>query len=186
VIGRDDATAILRAAVPLGTTISGVTPRASDRRFTSRQVLAAEHRILVAADAGRRRGIGRVPASAVSEIKQAGLAADQAAAVAVMTGGGDLVTVLTAPAGAGKTTTLGAAARSWQHAGYRVIGLAPSARAAAELSKATGGPTDTLAKWLHQQARLTQLPDTEPQPSAYRPRAAHTEPARSIHNGPRI
>jgi conjugative relaxase-like TrwC/TraI family protein len=161
VIGRDDVTAVLRAAVPLGAVSSGVTPRASDRRFTSRQVLAAEHRILAAADTGRRRGIGRVPPSAVSEITQAGLALDQAAAVHQMTGGGDLVTVLTAPAGAGKTTTLGAAARTWRHAGYRVIGLAPSARAAAELSVATGGHTDTLAKWLHEQARLPHLPDAE-------------------------
>ena len=56
---------------------------------------------------------------------------------------------MTAPAGAGKTSTLGAAARAWQDAGYRVVGLAPSARAAAELAAATGGPTDTLAKWLH-------------------------------------
>jgi ATP-dependent exoDNAse (exonuclease V) alpha subunit len=30
-----------------------------------------------------------------------------------------------------------------------VVGLAPSARAAAELATATGGPADTLAKWLH-------------------------------------
>jgi hypothetical protein len=57
--------------------------------------------------------------------------------------------VLTAPAGAGKTSTLGTAARGWQDAGFRVVGLAPSARAAAELAAATGTPADTLAKWLH-------------------------------------
>jgi ATP-dependent exoDNAse (exonuclease V) alpha subunit len=66
-----------------------------------------------------------------------------------LAGGGDFLTVLTAPAGAGKTSTLGAAARAWQDAGYRVVGLAPSARAAAELATATGETTDTLAKWLH-------------------------------------
>ena len=66
-----------------------------------------------------------------------------------LAGGGDFLSVLTAPAGAGKTSTLGAAARAWQHAGYRVVGLAPSARAAAELATATGEPADTLAKWLH-------------------------------------
>jgi len=63
--------------------------------------------------------------------------------------GGDFVAVLTAPAGAGKTSTLRAASRAWQDAGYRVVGLAPSARAAAELATATGGPADTLAKGLH-------------------------------------
>lgn len=61
--------------------------------------------------------------------------------------------MLTAPAGAGKTCTLGTAAAAWQSAGYRVVGLAPSARAAAaELAEATGTRTDTLAKWLHNQA----------------------------------
>ena len=68
--------------------------------------------------------------------------------------------MLTAPAGAGKTTTLGAAARIWENAGFRVVGLAPSARAAAELAKATGGTADTLAKWLHQQARLARAART--------------------------
>ena len=48
--------------------------------------------------------------------------------------------MLTAPAGAGKTTTIGAATRIWEQHGYQVTGLAPSARAAAELGKATGGP----------------------------------------------
>ena len=43
----------------------------------------------------------------------AGLAEDQVAAVTRLTTRGDLLTVLTAPAGAGKTTTIGAAARIW-------------------------------------------------------------------------
>jgi tRNA(Met) C34 N-acetyltransferase TmcA len=59
--------------------------------------------------------------------------------------GGAFLSVLTAPAGAGKTSTLGAAAHAWQDSGYRVVGLAPSARAAAELATATGEPADTLA-----------------------------------------
>ena len=70
-------------------------------------------------------------------------------AVLQLGAGGDFLSVLTAPAGAGKTSTLGAAARAWQDAGHRVVGLAPSARAAAELATATGETTDTLAKWLH-------------------------------------
>jgi len=71
--------------------------------------------------------------------------------------------VLTAPAGAGKTRTLGAATAAWQQAGYRVVGLAPSARAAAELAEATGGHADTLAKWLHTRDRLTQIPAHAPE-----------------------
>jgi hypothetical protein len=81
--------------------------------------------------------------------RDGGLDPSQYRAVLQLAGGGDFVSVLTAPAGAGKTSTLGAAARAWQDAAYRVVGLAPSARAAAELATATGGPADTLAKWLH-------------------------------------
>ncbi len=69
-----------------------------------------------------------------------------------------MLAVLIAPAGAGKTTTLGAAAAAWTDAGYQVHGLAPSARAAAELSAATGAPADTVAKWAHEQPRLPSQP----------------------------
>lgn len=71
------------------------------------------------------------------------------------------MTVLIAPAGAGKTTTIGAAAAAWTAAGYDVLGLAPSARAAAELSTATGTPADTVAKWRHEQPRLPLLPSEQ-------------------------
>ena len=67
------------------------------------------------------------------------------------------MSVLIAPAGAGKTTTIGAAAAAWTAAGYEVLGLAPSARAAAELSAATGTPADTVAKWCYEQPRLPLL-----------------------------
>jgi len=148
-------------AVHLGEHAAGVTARASDTRYTSTEVLAAEARVLHLADAGRGRGFGRVPTDTGASFTTRRLADDQADAVTTLTTGGDFLTVLTAPAGAGKTTTLGAAARAWQAAGYHVVGLAPSARAAAELAKATGTATDTLAKWLHQQARLTQLSPEE-------------------------
>ena len=137
-------------AVPIGQQSVGVTPRASDARYATVQVLAAEARILNLAAGGRRGGYGQVPLAALMPAGRAGgLDASQRLAVLRLAGGGDLVSVLTAPAGAGKTSTLGAAARAWQDAGFRVVGLAPSARAAAELAAATGGPADTLAKWLH-------------------------------------
>ena len=75
--------------------------------------------------------------------RSAWLDPDQAAALNRLTSGGDFPSVLTAPAGAGKLATLGATALVWQQAGYRVIGLAPSARAASELAAATGGRTET-------------------------------------------
>ena len=51
-----------------------------------------------------------------------------------------------APAGAGKTTALRALALAWNQDGGHVIGLAPSAAAAAVLGEQTGIRTDTLAK----------------------------------------
>ncbi len=154
----------------LGAPTVGVTPRASDARFTSREVLQAEAAVLHVAAAGQGKHVAQVPAPRPGLM--AGLGPDQQAAVTKLTTGGDFVVVLTAPAGAGKTTTLGAAARIWENAGFRVVGLAPSARAAAELANATGGTADTLAKWLHQQARLSQLPAHE--------QAAWTPTARTV------
>ena len=154
----------------LGAPRTGVTPRASDRRYTSREVLQAEAAVLRVAAAGQGKHVAQVPA--VDPELIASLGPDQQAAVTKLTTGGDFLVVLTAPAGAGKTTTLGAAARIWENAGFRVVGLAPSARAAAELGHATGGTTDTLAKWLHQQARLAQLPANE--------QAAWTPTARTV------
>jgi conjugative relaxase-like TrwC/TraI family protein len=156
----------------LGAPTVGVTPRASDRRYTSREVLQAEAAVLRVADAGQGKHVAQVPATALDPELMAGLGPDQQAAVTKLTTGGDFVVVLTAPAGAGKTTTLGAAARIWENEGFRVVGLAPSARAAAELAKATGGTADTLAKWLYQQYRLAQLPALE--------QAAWTPTARTV------
>jgi conjugative relaxase-like TrwC/TraI family protein len=154
-------------AVRLGAPQVGVTPRASDARFTSREVLQVEAAVLRVAAVGQGKHVAQVPA--VDPEMMAGLGPDQQAAVTKLTTGGDFVVVLTAPAGAGKTTTLGAASRVWHNAGYEVVGLAPSARAAAELAKATGGTAETLAKWLYQQARLSQLPAHEQ--SAWAPTA---------------
>jgi len=53
-----------------------------------------------------------------------------------------------APAGTGKTTALSVLARAWTADGGTVIGLAPSAAAAAVLRQEIGAPTDTPAKLL--------------------------------------
>ena len=51
-----------------------------------------------------------------------------------------------APAGAGKTTAMRALALAWTQDGGDLVGLAPSAAAAAVLREQTGIRTDTLAK----------------------------------------
>jgi ATP-dependent exoDNAse (exonuclease V) alpha subunit len=49
-----------------------------------------------------------------------------------------------APASAGKTTALRVLAYTWTGGGGHILGLAPSATAAAQLAEATGIPADTL------------------------------------------
>ncbi len=57
------------------------------------------------------------------------------------------------PAGAGKTTVLGHAARLMADQGRPVLGLAPSGKAADVLAAETAWPATTLAKLLHEHAR---------------------------------
>ncbi|MGQ0846964.1 MAG: ATP-dependent DNA helicase [Sporichthyaceae bacterium] len=153
----------LDEAVPVGHQPRGLTHRASDARWAGADVLAAEGRVLSLAERGRAGGYGQANAAnlLVALTGAASLDLSQYEALEKLVGSGDFLTVLTAPAGAGKTRALGAAAAAWERAGYRVIGLAPSARAAAELGEATGGPADTLAKWAHEQDRRGLLPAHE-------------------------
>ncbi|MGQ0632920.1 MAG: MobF family relaxase [Sporichthyaceae bacterium] len=149
----------LPEAVPVGEHPTGRTPRASDARWAGAEVLAAEAQVLSLAGRGRGGGYGRVQAcTVIVALDDAGLDLTQYQAIEALACGGDFLSVLTAPAGAGKTRTLGVAASAWQRGGYRVIGLAPSARAAGELAAATGGPPDTLAKWILDNNRRGLLP----------------------------
>ncbi|MFL6238832.1 MAG: MobF family relaxase [Actinomycetes bacterium] len=129
--------------------------RASDSRYASTQTLDQELRIIDRAILGQRRGFAVVDDEPVrAACRTRGLDGMQTAAIRILTTGGDFLSVLVAPAGSGKTTAIGAAAAAWNRAGYRVVGLAPSARAAKELADATGSPADTVAKLLHAQPRL--------------------------------
>ena len=70
----------------------------------------------------------------------------QAALVTQMATSGARLQLAIAPAGAGKTTAMRALTAAWVEDGGTVIGLAPSAAAAAVLREQTGATTDTLAK----------------------------------------
>ena len=153
----------LSETVSVGDHPHGVTPRVSDARYASQQVLTAEGRILALAGRGRRGGYGEISVNDLRPYSRTfGLDRGQISALVALANRGAFLSVLTAPAGAGKTRTLGAATAAWEQAGYRVVGLAPSARAAAELADATGGHADTLAKWLHTRDRLEQIPTHDP------------------------
>lgn len=121
-------------------------------RYTSQDVLDAEQRIVVAA--GRRDGV----VWSVDEVELASLEArlddvllnrGQKNLVASMATSGARVQLALAPAGSGKTTAMKVLAQVWTNGGAPVVGLAPSAAAAAALSEATGIPCETLAKLDH-------------------------------------
>jgi len=121
--------------------------------YTSRAILAAEDELLAV---GLRRD-GRQVAWSVVETVLGVQGADgpsldrsQAAMVRTLATSGCRVQVALAPAGAGKTAALRVLARAWEASAGTVLGLAPTAVAADELGRATGVPSDTLAKYLHQ------------------------------------
>jgi conjugative relaxase-like TrwC/TraI family protein len=117
--------------------------------YTSQRILDAEARLVDAA--GRHNGV-TVEQTAVDlallEMAANGVALDagQAALVRSMATSAARLQLAIAPAGTGKTTALQALTRAWLEAGGQVIGLAPSAAAAAQLHDQTGAATDTLAK----------------------------------------
>jgi hypothetical protein len=117
--------------------------------YTSQRILDAEARLVAAA--GRHGGASVDPTAvdlALLEMAANGTALDagQAALVRQMCTSGARLQLAIAPAGAGKTTAMRALTLAWTQDGGQVIGLAPSAAAAAVLAEQTGIRTDTLAK----------------------------------------
>jgi conjugative relaxase-like TrwC/TraI family protein len=117
--------------------------------YTSQHILAAEQRLITTA--GRRDGsaIAEVAVDlALLEMATNGTALDmgQASLVRQMCTSGARLQLAIAPAGAGKTTAMRALTLAWTEDGGKVLGLAPSAAAAAVLAEQTGIRTDTLAK----------------------------------------
>ena len=117
--------------------------------YTSQRILDAEQRLV--ATAGRRDGPA-VDESAVDlallemAANRTALDAGQTSLVRQMCTSGARLQLAIAPAGAGKTTAMRALVLAWTQDGGQVVGLAPSAAAAAVLGEQTGIRTDTLAK----------------------------------------
>ncbi|HEX2808036.1 MAG TPA: MobF family relaxase, partial [Kineosporiaceae bacterium] len=131
---------------------SSVYTVAGAQRYTSARILDAERRLLDVA--GRRDG--RAASQATVELSLLEAAANgvqlnpgQAQLVRDLATSGARLQLALAPAGTGKTTALRALARAWRDSGGHVLGLAPSAAAAAVLRDELDTHTDTLAKLIH-------------------------------------
>ncbi|MDR2374129.1 MAG: AAA family ATPase, partial [Bifidobacteriaceae bacterium] len=121
--------------------------------YSSQELLDAEAALLAwSADLGGPTARPAAIERAVGDPDTAGrvLGQDQADAIAAIAASGRVVDVLVGPAGAGKTTLLAALRRAWEedHGAGGVVGLAPSATAAAVLAADLGIPTENTAKWL--------------------------------------
>jgi conjugative relaxase-like TrwC/TraI family protein len=125
---------------------------AGSRRYTSTVVLEAENSLIAAAHRRDGRAIADTHvgvALAESAANRLELNPAQAQMVRELATSRARVQVAIAPAGSGKTTAMRVLARAWIDSGGDVLGLAPSARAAAELRHAIQTRSDTLAKLTH-------------------------------------
>jgi AAA domain len=128
---------------------SSVYTVAGGELFTSARILDAERRLVATAGHTDGRSVDAVAVDlALLESAANGVAlnTEQAALVRSMATSGARLQLAIAPAGSGKTTALRALTQAWLEGGGEVLGLAPSAAAAAQLRDHTGAPSDTLAK----------------------------------------
>jgi len=131
---------------------ASVYTTARTQLYTSRAVMNAEARLLAAA--GRTDGkvtTRRAVDMALLESTANGVELNpgQLTLVRELVTSGARVQVALAPAGTGKTTAMSALARAWAEDGGHVVGLAPTAAAAAVLAEDLHAPTDTVDKLVH-------------------------------------
>lgn len=145
--------AVLRRAD--GTSVYRVT---GSTRYTSHRVLAAEQRILDAAGRtdGPKASLNSVDLALLTELANGTtLNTRQTQLVRDLAGSGRRVQLALAPAGTGKTTAMRTLAAAWTATGGTVLGLAPSATAAAQLADELGEHVhaDTLHKLAYEIGR---------------------------------
>lgn len=111
-------------------------------RFTSREMFELERGMIADAKTLQASDVHRIDSDRLKVAiknfesrKGFSLSDDQRNALGAMTQGGDFVTIQGA-AGTGKSVSMEAAADAWREQGFRVRGMAPSGKAAAELGNA--------------------------------------------------
>jgi len=125
---------------------------AGSRLYTSAEVLADEAYVVQAAHqlGGRTVRTEDVDVALLESVANGvTLNPAQAHLVRQMATSGRRVQLAIAPAGSGKTTAMSALTTAWTASGGTVVGLAPSAVAAALLGQETGTHADTLATLTH-------------------------------------
>ena len=123
---------------------------ASERRFSTRELLALEQQLVTTAVAGQGAGAVRadVEAVEVALARRPLLNDEQQELVRRITSGQDAVVVVNAAAGSGKTTALDAVTQAYAASGLPVLGATLSAKAAGVLRDETGMATFTITRLL--------------------------------------
>ncbi|MCI1218491.1 MobF family relaxase [Bifidobacterium crudilactis] len=134
--------------------------------YATRELLAAEASFKRLADREcepTSRLDSEQAAAVVTRLSSTGThpsAGDQRDAAVRLLADRHMISALTGPAGTGKTTTLCTVVQAIDRlqGGHRILALAPTAVAAAELHRSLGVPAETMAKILYEQAsgRLTR------------------------------
>lgn len=120
--------------------------------FTTPRIWAAEQRIVsTATDRSGMKVDVSVVEDALTASAKAGmkLNASQELLVRDLATSGQRVHLSLAPAGSGKTTAMAVLSDAWRASGGTVIGLSPTAVAAAELADSIGAQADTLASLVY-------------------------------------
>jgi hypothetical protein len=142
-------------AIPTPDHHHGTSVGGWEQRWTTRTLLALERDLI---DAYTNPTITATidPQLVEQHLHGAGsLGADQAATVRHIASSGRAVDVIVGRAGTGKTYTLNTIRTLFEHAGYTVVGAAPSARAARELADGAGIDATTFPRFTHR--HLDQL-----------------------------
>jgi conjugative relaxase-like TrwC/TraI family protein len=132
-----------------------VPSRTDEAIWTTREILQVEDRLTRSALDRRREGTGLADPAATEDALAARpeLSREQSRLVQRLTRSGAGVDVVEGAAGSGKTFALAAARECWEASGYRVLGCALAARAAAQLQEGSGIPSVTLDRLLRDMGR---------------------------------
>jgi conjugative relaxase-like TrwC/TraI family protein len=128
--------------------------------LTTAELVSCERRLVAAAVGRVGDGVGVVDTRTVDRVISAGsLTVEQAGVVRALATSGLGVEVVEALAGTGKTYTAGVLREVYERAGLRLLGVAPTGRAARELSDQAGIRARTLDRLLWD---VEQLGDSLP------------------------
>jgi conjugative relaxase-like TrwC/TraI family protein len=122
----------------------------SPSRYTTREMLAVQDRIVARYQQGRHQGAAVVPLAVLDEslARHTSLTDEQRTLVSSFCTSGHRMQLAIGRPGAGKTTAMAVARDVWQTAGHRVLGAAVKGEAARTLGTTAGIRSETLAWYL--------------------------------------